>query len=587
MRKKEGETVEEIKKSGLTLQEAQDLVDMSIQDVKNGFVATGYYLWMIREERLWEEDGYNSFPEFLHCQYQKDKSWASRCISLYEKFGKQVEFGELPVLAVPYREYSVSQLIEMVSMTEEQREQVTPDMKVREIREMKPKREKKAVTSPAEEVVVETAGGEPEGQLPGQMELASYTGGSCDVATGEGQETSPEAQELPEVAKELDGDVGTGSCAYREGFPCSLTKDQQKTVGGNGNCHAACCWECPSRGECNLECNSSVFREESVAAEEEPLSARGTPRKVCPEGSLIATAGCESKPGGPKGGYNCFSCARECEIRQKDRYCVEAPLGNPFPCDRMDVVGTLREAMGDKCQFVKLDLAYHRLGDGESVPCCKNCKEPCEFRCGKIPREDGRPEEISDSLGRASEHGEIRSYDRGLLEKMIAEAERAMENMADDPEMARLDYYTRIAMEIQAYKNLMAEHDAVEVPGAGLVESPDPELPVLKNNDQRKEWLRNYKSWGLWYRDGHIDVNYYKFDFDNGSQLVVAEYPQRESDWTSDKFDRVYYHLVEKGKKKYKSEKVYDDKYQDSPTSETELVEYLKRIQQKKKGDKG
>ena len=63
--------MEEIKKSGLTLQEAQDLVDLSIQDVKNGFVATGYYLWMIREERLREEDGYNSFPEFLHCQYRR------------------------------------------------------------------------------------------------------------------------------------------------------------------------------------------------------------------------------------------------------------------------------------------------------------------------------------------------------------------------------------------------------------------------------------------------------------------------------------------------------------------------------------
>lgn len=607
MRKKEGETVEEIKKSGLTFRQAKKLVDACIRDVKDGFVATGYYLWVIREERLWEEDGYNSFPEFLHCQYQKDKSWASRCIGLYEQFGKAIAPGELPVLAAPYRDYSVSQLIEMVSMTEEQREQVTPDMKIREIREMKPKRKKKAAAPPGEGVPTEVAAGEPEEQFPVQVEQAGSIEGSCDVATGEEPERTqrqpeeaeqigvvPEPgkrqdtdREVPPEAKELDGNEKSGVCAYREEFPCSLTRDQQKTVGGNGNCHASCCWECPSRGGCNLECNSSVFREESVAAEEEPLSARGTPRKVCPEGSLIATAGCESKPGGPKGGYNCFSCARECEIRQKDRYCVEAPLGNPFPCDRMDVVGTLREAMGDKCQFVKLDLAYHRLGDGESVPCCKNCKEPCEFRCGKIPREDGRPEEISDSLGRASEHGEIRSYDRGLLEKMIAEAERAMEIMADDPEMARLDYYTRIAMEIQAYKNLMAEHDAVEVPGAGLVESPDPELPVLKNNDQRKEWLRNYKSWGLWYRDGHIDVNYYKFDFDNGSQLVVAEYPQRESDWTSDKFDRVYYHLVEKGKKKYKSEKVYDDKYQDSPTSETELVEYLKRIQQKKKGDKG
>ncbi len=516
MRKKEGETVEEIKKSGLTLQEAQDLVDMSIQDVKNGFVATGYYLWMIREERLWEEDGYNSFPEFLHCQYQKDKSWASRCISLYEKFGKQVEFGELPVLAVPYREYSVSQLIEMVSMTEEQREQVTPDMKVREIREMKPKREKKAVTSPAEEVVVETAGGEPEGQLPGQMELASYTGGSCDVATGEGQETSPEAQELPEVAKELDGDVGTGSCAYREGFPCSLTKDQQKTVGGNGNCHAACCWECPSRGECNLECNSSVFREESVAAEEEPLSARGTPRKVCPEGSLIATAGCESKPGGPKGGYNCFSCARECEIRQKDRYCVEAPLGNPFPCDRMDVVGTLREAMGDKCQFVKLELAYHSQGDHEPVPCCRECKELCPFRCEQ--EKNGLP-----GAGR----------------------------MSAEP---------------------------------GLVENPDqgqPELPNFRNDDQRKAWIEDYKAWGLWYRDEHIDVNYYKFDFPNGSRLVAVEYLQRESIWNSCPYDDVVYHLIEKNKQKYGCMTTYDDKFQYHSSCETELVKYLKKIQKK------
>ena len=78
-------------------------------------------------------------------------------------------------------------------------------------------------------------------------------------------------------------------------------------------------------------------------------------------------------------------------------------------------------------------------------------------------------------------------------------------------------------------------------------------------------------------------MNYYKFDFDNGSRLVVAEYLQRENDWSSDNYDRVYYHLVEKGKKKYKSEKVYDDKYQDSPTSETELVEYLKRIQKKER----
>lgn len=568
--------MEEIRKSGLTFQEAKNLVDVSIRDVKDGFVATGYYLWIIREERLWEEEGYNSFQEFLHCQYRKDKSWASRCIGLYEQFGKQIELGQLPVLAAPYRDYSVSQLIEMVSMTEEQREQVTPEMKVREIRELKPKREKR-VSAPEKEVPAEAVGREPEEQLPGQMELASDTGGSCDVTTGE----------------RLDGKEITGKCAYREGFFCSLTREQQKTVGGNENCHVGCCWECESRKECKLECISSASREETVVAEEEPLSAHGTPRKVYPENSLIASAGCESEPGGFKGGYDCISCARECEIRQKDRYCVEAPMGRPFPCDRMAAIGTLWDTMGDKCQFINPDLAYHRQGDGEPVPCCKDCDDPCDLRCSRvktiIPVPESEPdleqEEPSDLDG-ISEPAELKTYDRNLLEKMIVNAEHLMEALKDDWELIGAKFYTQRCMEIQAYKNLLAEHDAAEATELGLVENPDPEqpeLPVLKNNDQRKEWLKNYKSWGLWYRDGHIDVNYYKFDFDNGSRLVVAEYLQRENDWSSDNYDRVYYHLVEKGKKKYKSEKVYDDKYQDSPTSETELVEYLKRIQKKER----
>lgn len=529
----------EIKKSGLTFRQAKKLVDACIRDVKDGFVATGYYLWVIREERLWKEDGYNSFPEFLHCQYQKDKSWASRCIGLYEQFGKEITPGELPVLAAPYRDYSVSQLIEMVSMTEEQREQVTPDMKIREIREMKPKRKKKAAAALEGEVLAEAAGGEPEEQIPGQMELASYTEGSCDAATGEGRETSQEAQKPPKEAevtrttlepkkgqetaqealegvREPDGDGATRVCAYREGFFCSLTREQQKTVGGKENCHVGCCWECESREECNLECISSASREETVAAEEEPLSAHGTPGKVYPEGSLIATAGYESKPGGPKGGYDCFSCARECEIRQKDRYCVEAPLGNPFPCGRMDVAGTLREAMGDRCQFVNLELAYHSQGDHEPVPCCRECKELCPFRCEQ--EKNGLP-----GAGR----------------------------MSAEP---------------------------------GLVENPDqgqPELPNFRNDDQRKAWIEDYKAWGLWYRDEHIDVNYYKFDFPNGSRLVAVEYLQRESIWNSCPYDDVVYHLIEKNKQKYGCMTTYDDKFQYHSSCETELVKYLKKIQKK------
>lgn len=59
-------------------------------------------------------------------------------------------------------------------------------------------------------------------------------------------------------------------------------------------------------------------------------------------------------------------------------------------------------------------------------------------------------------------------------------------------------------------------------------ETTQPELPRLKNNEERKEWLENYQDWGLWYRDERLDVNYYKYDFKDGSRLVAAEYPMRE-----------------------------------------------------------
>lgn len=111
----------------------------------------------------------------------------------------------------------------------------------------------------------------------------------------------------------------------------------------------------------------------------------------------------------------------------------------------------------------------------------------------------------------------------------------------------------------------------------------DPEnksiLPVLKNDTQRKEWLSNYKAWGLWYYDENIDVNYYKFDFPDGSRLVVAEYPKRPGYYLKEYEDQAYYHLLEKNYQGYK--KTYDKQYVHAPDSETYLVDFLKRLQKK------
>ena len=111
-------------------------------------------------------------------------------------------------------------------------------------------------------------------------------------------------------------------------------------------------------------------------------------------------------------------------------------------------------------------------------------------------------------------------------------------------------------------------------------EITQPELPRLKNNEERKEWLENYQDWGLWYRDERIDVNYYKYDFKDGSRLVAAEYPKREGYWNQEPRDEHFFHFLKKNKKKYASlDEAYDEKFRNETDSITSLAEFLKEIQ--------
>lgn len=134
---------------------------------------------------------------------------------------------------------------------------------------------------------------------------------------------------------------------------------------------------------------------------------------------------------------------------------------------------------------------------------------------------------------------------------------------------------------IAALAGYICEVDAIENPPE---EQEQPELPKLKNNTQREEWLNNYRDWGLWYYDDHIDVNYYKYDFEDGSRLVVTEYPQREQGWKCEPRDEHHYHLLEKGKRKAGTRnETYDQQYIHYAESKTYLVEFLKNLQ---KGEK-
>ena len=113
-------------------------------------------------------------------------------------------------------------------------------------------------------------------------------------------------------------------------------------------------------------------------------------------------------------------------------------------------------------------------------------------------------------------------------------------------------------------------------------------LPVMKNNDQRKEWLRNYKDWGLWYTDEHIGARYYKYDFANGARLIAEEYDRDtvHSQWVSDNTESYYMHLIGGPEPERKSgipKWTQHGRYNKFPNSESELVEFLKEVQRESK----
>lgn len=113
-------------------------------------------------------------------------------------------------------------------------------------------------------------------------------------------------------------------------------------------------------------------------------------------------------------------------------------------------------------------------------------------------------------------------------------------------------------------------------------ETTQPELPRLKNNEKRKEWLRNYKTWPLRHVDTYTGAKYYEYRFDNGAVLIAEEWKSQGDRYIPD-HETTYLHLIggpEAPMGKYGIRKwETHDKFNRFPDSETAIVEFLKEVQ--------
>lgn len=544
-------------------------IKIAIRISAKDMVRLGYMLRRMMEEKLYLVY-YTCFDEYLSEELHMDYTAATRFIKCNKKYSTG---GYSVDLAPEYADYSRSLLVEMLTMPPELEAKVTPDMTVKQVREIKRQERQK-------EAAVQQ---EPEKEIVTDAEFREIPTGPEEVATSQlCEEEVPHDIDwfIRQYVKTMPQEAnGLFEICRKEQNNSDRAKAIQKHIAPYG-CRSICCSEYDfsfhgfaggmdfriGEEKQHLKYGALVeglmkILEEQESTEEK--SAYGLSKSVYPEDSLLATEGCGNK-------HDCFLCAPDCGIRREGRYCRLAPFGNPFFCTTMETLKILKTEMGDRCQFINNDLAEHTAGSNEADPCCRNCKEEaCGYRCPKAVDPVLREIEPPESVPETPETDRLQTVEEIL---------RKEQKLLDD--YLKVGGIPKATMERQkiivgALAAMISDLENNPVPG------PQPELPVLKNNDQRKEWLNNYGDWGLWYRDGNLDVNYYKYDFPDGSRLVVAEYPQRIGYWDAKKpHDECYYHLLEKDKKGYNG-KLYDAKYGHSPDSETYLVEFLKNLQKK------
>ena len=526
----EGEVVEN--RNTITLEEADAGIRNGLKDAAQSVITVGYYLKAVRDNELFRSAGYETIWDYAWGEYGFSKGTASRYMKRNDRFSIG---GNSPIIADEFRALYRSQLQEMLSLDAEQMSTVTPDMTVREIRELRRPKEI------------------PYFEIPGQLSLSDF----------------PELGEAEMEDSAVENSAPTETMTSTTAF--------------------------------------TVSAEDLIGDPEEKLSAYGFPKRVYPADSLLTTPGCKGDNGR---GYDCFNCHLECEIRQEYCRCVDATCGFPFPCQMVDTGKReiLEKKIGERCQFIDLNLADHAAGDGSPIPCCKDCETPCEYACensGKrvatsqqsvaadaqqetagnaaekqqdIPEKPKTEKCIHDGISRctlpeedkekdgtgkdcahhccwncvkrdgcniecyasskrktldddevaaedeenAEQPAEPIEFDRKTLEDMIRNAQEVLDQMCDCWVENQPYTYAKYNMMIQAYKLLLKEHDESDQKLDPVEQQP--ELPLLKNDKQRAEFIDAYEEWPLWIDNQETGEKYYRYELPDGTSFVIKTY---------------------------------------------------------------
>ena len=106
----------------------------NLTGIVKSFVKIGWQLTRINASKAYTLDGYSSITEFAKAEYDINPDGVSRFMNVYERYSLP---GDTPELQEQYKDFKFAQLSEMLQLTEEDQQLITPDTKRADIRELK------------------------------------------------------------------------------------------------------------------------------------------------------------------------------------------------------------------------------------------------------------------------------------------------------------------------------------------------------------------------------------------------------------------------------------------------------------------
>lgn len=117
-----------------TYNEFKSALDTELQNQAEGFVRTGYLLKKARDTEILRESGYTSVAEFAKAEYGLSKDIVSRYIAINDRYAVD---GYSDQLQEKYQGYGIAKLQEMLTLSDDVVDMLSPELSRREIQDVK------------------------------------------------------------------------------------------------------------------------------------------------------------------------------------------------------------------------------------------------------------------------------------------------------------------------------------------------------------------------------------------------------------------------------------------------------------------